>query len=214
MEKYILFDLDGTLTDPYEGIIKSFQHTFAHFGITEDNPEKLRRLIGPPLRKSFESYGLDVEKAVTVYRERFGTVGLYGNSLYDGIQELLETLKADGPILAIASSKAEVYVKRIAEHFGIAHFFNFIGGAELDGRRSEKDEVIEYAMSEIGVQPGDKVYMIGDREHDIFGAKKFGIPSIGVLYGYGSREELETAGTEHIVEDVGALKSLLQALTA
>jgi len=207
--KYILFDLDGTLTDPYDGIINSFQHAFAHFGIREDDPDKLRRFIGPPLRETFSEYGIDPsqhEKAVSVYREHFGTAGLYENVLYDGIADLLEALTDRGYILAIASSKAEIYVKKIAEHFGIARYFSFIGGSEFDGRRSGKAEVIQYVLSSLGVYPTDEVYMIGDREHDIIGAKTCGITGVGVLYGYGDKAELEAAGTDYIVGDVAGLK--------
>lgn len=208
---YLLFDLDGTLTDPYEGITKSFQYAFSHFAITENDPDKLRSFIGPPLRDTFLKYGIEpsqCEKAVAIYRERFGTVGLYENALYDGVTELLEYLKGNGFALAIASSKAEVYVKRIAEHFNIAQYFTFIGGAEFDGGRSDKSEVIRYAISSLGVHPDDKIYMIGDREHDIIGAKICGIPSIGVLYGYGSKTELKNAGADYIACDIKELKFL------
>jgi len=214
MAKYILFDLDGTLTDPYEGIIKSFQHAFSHFGITEEDTDKLRKLIGPPLRDTFAEYGVELEKAVALYRERFGTLGLYENALYDGIAELLEYLKVKGFILAIASSKPEVYVKKIAEHFNIARYFAFMGGSELDGRRSDKAEVIQYVTSVLGVLPDEEVYMVGDREHDILGAKKCGILSIGVLYGYGIRAEIENAGVNYIASDTNELKALFAGIMA
>jgi len=213
MPKYILFDLDGTLTDPYEGIINSFQYALAHFGVIEEDPEKLRQLIGPPLRENLARYVDNVEKGVELYREHFGAAGLYENSLYDGIPELLESASATGFTLAIASSKAQVYVRQIAEHFGIAHFFAFIGGSELDGRRSEKAEVIKYVMEAIGAAYMDSVLMIGDRKHDIIGAKSCKVTSIGVLYGYGTKEELEAAGADYTVETVTELKNLLKTPT-
>ena len=208
MNRIILFDLDGTLSDPYEGISKSYQYAFSRFGITVDDPDVLKRFIGPPLREAFCAYGLNPAEAIPVYRERYGTIGLYENTLYDGILELLGWLRTAGYTLAIASSKAEVYVRKTADYFDIAGFFDFIGGAEFDGRRAEKAEVISYVLSELGTAPGDAVYMVGDREHDVIGAKKCGVMSIGVLYGYGGREELEAAGADYIVEDIGGLKSL------
>ena len=204
----ILFDLDGTLTDPFEGITKSMQHALRHFGIHEDNADNLKRFIGPPLRTVFLEYGVPLpqcEEAVAVFRERFGTVGLYENVLYDGVVPLLAFLKEKGYILAIASSKAEFYVKKIAEHFKIAAYFAFIGGAEMDGRRSEKADVIRYVMASLGAGGADRAYMVGDREHDILSAQKAGIISIGVLYGYGGAQELTAAGASHIIESVAGL---------
>ena len=225
MGNYILFDLDGTLSDPYEGISKSYQYAFSRFGITIDDPDILKKFIGPPLREAFCAYGLDPAEAIPVYRERYGTIGLYENTLYDGIVPLLERLTAAGHTLAIASSKAEVYVKRTAEHFGITKYFAFIGGSEFDGRRSDKAEVIRYVVAALsagdfapGITPGaasgsgdgSAIYMVGDREHDIIGAKKCGVTSVGVLYGYGSRGELEAAGADYIAEDIDALGGYLE----
>jgi phosphoglycolate phosphatase len=206
--KYILFDLDGTLTDSYEGVIKSIKYALSHFGIAEENPDTLRSFIGPSLHDTFAGYDIEVEKAVELYRERFEKGGLFENALYEGIAELLEALKAKGYVLAIASSKAEVYVKQIAERFDIAQYFAFMGGAEFDGSRSSKEGVMRHVISVLGVCPADDVYMVGDRKYDIYGAKQLGIQSVGVLYGYGDRVELENAGADYIVDDVSSLKAL------
>lgn len=215
MSQVILFDLDGTLTDSGEGITKSVQYALEKLGITEENPDNLRCFVGPPLQESFMSYsGLDEEQtkqAVAFYRERFSKVGMFENSLYPMIPELLELLKINDKILGVASSKPEVYVKQILEYFGIAQYFDTIVGSELDGTRSRKAEVIEDALARLHMQNArDKVLMVGDREQDVAGAKSCGLQCIGVAYGYGSREELEKAGAVYIaetVEDLGILAS-------
>lgn len=215
MSQVILFDLDGTLTDSGEGITKSVQYALEKLGITEENPDNLRCFVGPPLQESFMSYsGLDEEQtkqAVAFYRERFSKVGMFENSLYPMIPELLELLKINDKILGVASSKPEVYVKQILEYFGIAQYFDTIVGSELDGTRSKKAEVIEEALARLHMQNArDKVLMVGDKEQDVAGAKSCGLQCIGVAYGYGSREELEKAGAVYIadtVEDLGILAS-------
>lgn len=215
MSQVILFDLDGTLTDSGEGITKSVQYALEKMGITEENPENLRCFVGPPLQESFMSYcGLDEEQtkqAVTFYRERFSQVGMFENSLYPKIPELLELLKINDKILGVASSKPEVYVKQILDYFGIAQYFETIVGSELDGARSKKAEVIEEALARLHMQnERDKVLMVGDKEQDVEGARSCGLQCIGVAYGYGSREELERAGAVYIaetVEDLGILAS-------
>lgn len=215
MSQIILFDLDGTLTDSGEGITKSVQYALSHFGIMENNLEKLRCFVGPPLQEQFMEYaGLSREqawKAVEFYRERYNSIGIYENRLYPKIKELLELLAVNDKILGVASSKPEVYVEQILKHFGIYSYFQVVVGSELDGRRTRKAEVIEEALQRLGMDRArDSVLMVGDREHDVKGARDCGIQCIGVTYGYGSREELEKAGAVYIadtVEDLGILAS-------
>jgi len=211
-KKYILFDLDGTLTDPKEGITRSVQYSLRHFGIEENDLDGLTRFIGPPLRESFGRLGLssgDFETAVAKYREYYSERGIYENALYDRIDELLHGLRDRGRTLAVATSKATVYAVRVLEHFDILKYFSFVAGSELDGRRSDKGEVIHYALEELKVTGFENAVMVGDREHDIIGAKNAGIMSVGVLYGYGGRAELEEAGADYIVRDIGELAGLL-----
>ena len=196
-KEYILFDLDGTLTDPEEGITRSVQYALNHYGIQERDRKKLIPFIGPPLRESFmKFYGFSWEQAgeaVWVYREYFARQGIFENRVYDGVPEMLEGLKTAGVRILMATSKPEKYAKQIAEHFGFDKYFDFIGGACMDGRRTDKYEVIEYVLKSCAVARETAV-MIGDRSHDVAGAKKAGFNSIGVLYGYGCKEELEKAG--------------------
>lgn len=215
MSQVILFDLDGTLTESGEGIINCVQYALEKLGKKEEHPENLQCFIGPPLKEQFMKYaGLseeEGEKAVVYYRERYITTGIFENRLYPKIPELLELLKINNKILAVASSKPEVYVKQILEHFQIADYFTAIVGSKLDGRRTEKAEVIEEALRRMHLEEErDKVLMVGDRSHDVQGAISCGLQCIGVAYGYGSREELEKAGAVYIadsVEDLGILAS-------
>lgn len=215
MSQVILFDLDGTLTESGEGIINCVQYALEKLGKKEEHPENLQCFIGPPLKEQFMKYaGLseeEGEKAVVYYRERYTTTGIFENRLYPKIPELLELLKINNKILAVASSKPEVYVKQILEHFQIADYFTAIVGSKLDGRRTEKAEVIEEALRRMHLEEErDKVLMVGDRSHDVQGAISCGLQCIGVAYGYGSREELEKAGAVYIadsVEDLGILAS-------
>lgn len=215
MSQVILFDLDGTLTESGEGIINCVQYALEKLGKKEEHPENLQCFIGPPLKEQFMKYaGLseeEGEKAVVYYQERYTTTGIFENRLYPKIPELLELLKINNKILAVASSKPEVYVKQILKHFQIADYFTAIVGSELDGRRTEKAEVIEEALRRMHLEEErDKVLMVGDRSHDVQGAISCGLQCIGVAYGYGSREELEKAGAVYIadsVEDLGILAS-------
>lgn len=204
--KYILMDLDGTITDPKLGITKSVQYALKSFGIEVTDLDTLCKFIGPPLRNSFkEYYGFDdakAEAAVAKYREYFSETGLYENEVFEGMEKLLAGLKAAGKILIIATSKPEVFAKIILEHFGLEKYFTDICGAELDGRRSRKEEVIRYALERNDITDYAEAVMVGDRMHDIEGAKAVGLVSIGVLFGYGSREELEEAGADRIAETV------------
>ena len=215
MYRYILFDLDGTITDPFEGISKCVIYTMESFGMKVEDISKLSSFIGPPLFDQFKAFcGFDdeqAEAAVKKYRERYSTSGWKECTLTEGTEELLSRLKAAGKVLAVATSKPECFAVPILEHFGIAGYFDFIGGAELehDGRNS-KDAVIEYVLESLAVSDRSKAIIVGDRFHDIDGAKKTGIASVGVLSGYGSREELHAHGADYIAENMkDALKYLL-----
>lgn len=207
MSQVILFDLDGTLTESGEGITKSVQYALGKMGITEDDLDKLRCFVGPPLKEQFMAYGgfdeAQGEQAVAYYRERYTTAGIFENKLYPHVPELLEVLKINDKILGVASSKPEVFVKQILDYFEISQYFQVIVGSELDGKRTDKAEVIEEALHRLHMEnERDKVIMVGDKEHDVLGAKICGIQCVGVSYGYGSREELEKAGAVYIAEDV------------
>lgn len=220
----ILFDLDGTLTDPKIGITKSIQYALKALGIDVDNLDTLLPFIGPPLRDSFKNFcnfnDEQAEEAVAYYREYFGTTGIFENEIYDGIEKLLNDLYNRGKILLLATSKPTVYAKQVLEYFHIDSFFSFVSGSELDGRRSAKDEVIRYALENCAAATNtntntnithdtDSIIMIGDREYDIFGARKNNIKSIGVTYGYGSFDELSGAGASFTVATVKELSELL-----
>lgn len=216
MKKYILFDLDGTLTDPKEGITTCVQYALKDFGIVEEDLDKLEPFIGPPLKDSFMQYydmtEEQAERAVEKYRERFQDTGIFENELYAGIHDLLRTLKAGGLHLAVASSKPTVFVERILKHFKIDKYFEVVVGSELNGERVEKPQVIQEVLHRFfpGVQPRyDEVFMVGDRKFDVAGAKTFRIETVGVTYGYGSMEELKEARADYIVNSVAELKKLL-----
>ena len=212
----ILFDLDGTLTDPKLGITSCVQYALKAFGIIEDDLDKLEPFIGPPLKEQFMKYaGLEEGQAILAvekYRERFQDIGIYENEIYDGIEDMLKELKKAGKKVAIASSKPTVFCERIAEYFQIKPYFDLIMGSELNGFRSRKADVIAEALKLMGIDKDEAisdVIMVGDREHDVLGAKEVGIACIGVSYGYGGREELEGAGAVAIVDTVEGLANLL-----
>ena len=204
MYDYFLFDLDGTLTDPGLGITNSVAYALGKYGITVEDRRELYPFIGPPLRQSFsEFYGFDEEKtkeAVAFYREYFSEKGLFENEVYEGIPEVLSQLKQAGKKLLVATSKPEEFTNRILEHFGLAEYFDFVAGATMDETRNEKADIIAYALEQIADADKSKIVMVGDRKFDILGARENGIDSIGVLYGYGSRTELEEAQATFIVE--------------
>lgn len=230
MYEYILFDLDGTLTDPKPGITACVQYALHKMGIEEPDLDKLEPFIGPPLLDSFhEFYGFDEEQgqqAIAYYRERFGVTGLFENEVYPGIGQLLEALKAAGKKLAVASSKPGVFVERILEYFGLCTYFDVVVGSELDGMRAKKEEVVEEALYRLlpeelfqdimrrkGIEPErkyDTVVMVGDRRFDVEGAKEFHIASVGVNYGYAAPGELSSAGADVIVETVAELREVLK----
>ncbi|MDO4296627.1 MAG: HAD-IA family hydrolase [bacterium] len=210
-KKYLLFDLDGTLTDPKEGITKSVQHALRYYGIEEPDLERLTPYIGPPLQAGFmEQHGLserDAEEAVWKYREYFETQGIWENRRYEGILPLLRKLKEKGYVLAMATSKPEKFAKMIAERFEMAPYFTVIAGSLYDGGRTKKAEVIRHARKLLACPPLDECLMIGDRKHDIEGAREVGIDALGVLYGFGDRQELEKA-------EAGAIVATVEELTA
>lgn len=214
--EYIFMDLDGTLTNPRLGITKSVQYALAANHIHEPDLDKLCCYIGPPLRASFKEYhGLDDEEAglaVSKYREYFTDSGIFENEVYDGMERLLARLGKAGKKLIVATSKPEYFARKILEHFALAGYFTDICGAALDESRTAKEEVIRYAMDKNGIQDLTSVVMVGDRLHDVVGAKAAGIASIGVLYGFGSREELENAGADRIADTVEALYDTIMSL--
>lgn len=205
MYQYVLFDLDGTLTDSVLGITNSVMYALEQFGIREEDRTKLYKFIGPPLRDSFaEFYGFDetqIEAAVRYYQERYGTKGVYENEVYDGIEELLKTLKKHGCSLIVATSKPEKFAIEIIKYFHLDSYFDLVVGATMDHTRNKKAEVIDYVLKEAKITDRSKAVMIGDREHDIIGAKEMHLDSIGVLYGYGTKEELMEAGATYIAKD-------------
>ena len=216
MFSYILFDLDGTLSDPKQGICGSVQYALKSFGIEEPDIDRLEPFIGPPLRDSFmKYYGFtpeQAEEAVAKYRERFSVTGKYENTLYPGIAPLLHDLVRAGAKLAIASSKPTVYVEDILVHFGIRQYFDIVVGSELDGTRDRKEEVVDEALRQLDEKYGAKpceVVMVGDRCFDVEGAKAAGTRSVAVTYGYAQPGELGQAGADIIVRDVEGLRQVL-----
>lgn len=208
MSKYdvVLFDLDGTLTDPGMGITNSVMHALKKYGIEVEDRKTLYKFIGPPLIESFEKYyGFSHEeavKSVDYYREYYRDRGIYENTVYDGIENLLAYLSENGKKIILATSKPEPFAKEILRHFGLDKYFLFAAGSTMSETRTNKAEVIEYALAECSITDKSTVVMVGDREHDIIGANKNSVDSIGVLFGYGSREELEAAGATYIAETV------------
>ena len=211
--KYILFDLDGTITDSGEGITKSVQYALKSFDILVNNLEELNKFIGPPLKESFkEYYKFDEEKAnlaLVKYREYYADKGIYENSLYDGIIELLDKLKQNEKTIILATSKPEVYAKQILEYFKIDKYFAFVAGSDFEETRVKKGDVIKYALEGAKISDLSKVIMVGDREHDIIGAKDNNIKSIGVLYGYGNVIELTQARADYIANNTNELLKIL-----
>ncbi len=219
MFKYCLFDLDGTLTDPREGITKSVQYALKAFGIDEPDLTKLEPFIGPPLKDSFmEFYGMNEEEAVraiAIYRERFAPTGVLENYIFPGVPDMLEKLRKNGIHLAVASSKPINFVHQILVHFDIEKYFDVVVGSELDGTRTRKEEVVEEALRQLGVLtiPVESrmacCAMVGDRKFDIQGAKAHSLTGVGVRFGYASAGELETEGAQFIAETVEELTGYL-----
>ena len=211
-KKYIFFDLDGTISDSMAGIIDSVGYSLAKYGIYEEDRSVLKKFVGPPLKNSFmKFYGFseeDADNAVKHYREYYPEHGIFKCNIYDGIAKLLEELSKKGKHILLATVKPEVFTERILERFDLRKYFDFVAGAQFTSR-IEKDEIIKYAMTEYGIENPDECIMIGDRFHDIEGAHKNGIEVIGVLYGYGSREEMEEYGADYVVDSVKDLGVML-----
>ncbi len=211
----LLFDLDGTLTDSAAGIVHSVEYALAKMGISEADRGALLRFIGPPLVESFQRfYGMDFEtawQAVQFYREYFGKTGIFENRVYPGISELLADLKRRDFRLAVATSKPTVFSERILVHFGLDQFFDRIIGSELDGSRSAKSDVVAAVLAASADMDPNRpnAAMIGDREHDIIGARNNGIAAIAVAYGYGTIGELTAARPDRIVHSVSELRDFL-----
>jgi len=211
--KALLFDLDGTLTDPREGITRSIAHALERLGIEPPPLQELTFAIGPPLRLSFARL-LATEKRETIelavkhYRERFADVGLFENAPYDGIAETLGALAAGGAPLFVATSKPLVYARRIVDHFDLGRHFIEVHGCELDGTREDKRDLLAHLLPHHGVAPGEAA-MIGDRGADMVAARHHGVRAVGVLWGYGSRDELVQAGAQSLCESPGDLHVLL-----
>jgi len=202
MKQYILFDLDGTLTESAPGIINSLKYALERLGVQDYDRAILDKFIGPPLAVSFEKFfGFKGEKcnnAVKIYREYFSEKGLFENAVYSGVEDMLDTLKSAGLKLAVATSKPEVYARRILDKFGLSKYFEVICGIPLNNEHMTKAQVIARAINELGAANKQAALMVGDRDYDVAGAHQNGIECLGVTYGYGSREELEGAGAEYI----------------
>ena len=209
----ILFALDGTLTDSAPGILNSVRYACRKLGLEMPRETTLRKFLGPPLIDSFRQLvGLsdaEADRAVSAFREYFPTKGLFENEVYPGIPALLADLKAAGKTVLIATSKPEEFAKRIMEHFNLAQYCDFICGATLDETRTDKAEVIAYALETAGITDKTGLVMVGDREHDVLGAKKNGLPCIGAVYGYGTAGELTAAGAAALADTVEELHKLL-----
>lgn len=206
MYKTVLFDLDGTLTDPGLGITNSVMYALDKFGIKVKDRTSLYKFIGPPLKESYSKYyhlsGEDLNRAVVYYREYFSEKGIFENVLYDGMAEVLERIKSSGRKIILATSKPDEFAIKILEHFGIEQYFDFVAAATMDETRTGKAEVIAYAIESCNITDLQSTVMVGDRENDILGAKALGIDSIGVLYGYGGMEELQSAGATYLARSV------------
>ena len=200
----LFFDLDGTLTNPKPGIVGSIRYALDKLGV--DSRDDLDWCIGPPLQVSFAKLvgHARVDEAIGAYRERFGDVGLFENAVYEGIPELLATLREREIALYVATSKPHLYANRILEHFDLSQHFLRVFGAEMDGTRANKADLLAYALLETGIKSEDAV-MIGDREHDVIGGVANGMETVGVLWGYGGRDELASAGAGRIVASIAEL---------
>ncbi|MBQ7430047.1 MAG: HAD hydrolase-like protein [Butyrivibrio sp.] len=214
MLKYVLFDLDGTLTESGPGIMNAAKIALNHFGIEENKVENLHKFVGPPLTESFgQRYGMneaDTQEAIAVFRKYYNITGIYENSVFEGIQEMLQQLKRNGLLLSIASSKPRPMIDIVVDHFDIRKYFDVIVGCELDGTRSQKKEVVDEVIRLFGELSGDDAVlehsiMVGDRMYDVNGARECGLECIGVTYGYGTRQELQEAGAAYIVDSVNEL---------
>ena len=211
MKKTVLFDLDGTLTDSGDGIINCAIPALKHFGLPIPSREELRVFVGPPLHETFQRFGVPsdrTDEAIRVYRSRYIPTGMFENTPYPGIKELLETLKKENYTLYVATSKPEEMSVTILERFGLAPYFDRICGASIDSSRSTKDAVIAYLLEQSGAK--EDMVMVGDTKYDVLGAKAHGIPAIGVSWGYGSADEMEEAGAIGIADTMEQLLELIK----
>ena len=214
--EHLFFDLDGTLTDSMLGITKATQYALKRYGIEVEDLNELRPFVGPPLHESFMKYynfnEKDAQDAILVFREYYNETGWLENVPYEGIESVLQELIACGKKLYVATSKPEWMAKRVLDHFGLSVYFTFIGGADDAESRVKKGDVIQYVLDQCNLNDKDSIVMIGDREHDIIGAHKKGIDAVGVLYGYGDREEMEQIQADWITETPATLLELLKSL--
>ncbi len=214
-QKYLFFDLDGTITDSAEGILNSVTYALRKLGITPPPREELLFFIGPPLLRSFahERFGLSGEqvvRAVELYREYYNAGGIFECRVYDGIPELIRAARANGVVCVLATCKPTVMATRILDHFSLLDEFVMVSGPELDGTRNEKHEVIAHAMEHLSISSPDQILMIGDRRDDVVGALHHGIRTLGVTWGFGGREELVCSGAHAIFSEVGELWAFLK----
>ena len=208
---HVLIDLDGTLTYPREGITTCIQHALRSLGQSVPPKADLERYIGPPLQASLlELLGSEslAREALALYRERFGRTGLYENEIYPGIRECLDRISTEVDSMCVVTSKPTVYATRIVAHFKLDSYFRVVYGSELDGTRTDKVDLLAHVLDAEGLDPGDAI-MIGDRRHDIDGARAHGVFSIGVLWGYGDRRELSDAGADALCDQPGALAAMV-----
>ena len=209
---YIFFDLDGTLTDSGPGIFNAVRYALRHYGLPEADDAALRPFVGPPLHESFQRfYDFDEAtslEAVEVFREYYNVAGIFENSVYPGIPELLESLCAAGKTLMLATSKPQTAAERVLSHFGLRQHFRYVTGATADSSLVKKADIIAHVLRTAGLR-GEQVLMVGDREHDVLGAKENGMACLGVLWGYGSREELESAGAVGIAKSAEEAKQII-----
>jgi phosphoglycolate phosphatase len=216
----VLFDLDGTLTDPAEGIVRCIQHSLTALDIACPPKEELTHYIGPPLREIFVSVcrtsdEVLIERAVSVFRERFSTVGLFENTPYSGVAEMLSTLHRESYQLFVATSKPQIFAEKILQHFALSAHFVEIHGNDLEGRLDDKADLLRELLERRGLRPEESI-MVGDRKHDVVAAAKNGVTSLGVTYGYGSEAELIDAGADYlcrspmeVVDQICGLQSLV-----
>lgn len=213
MYKVVLFDLDGTLVDPVVGITNSIIHAFKKYNMEVKDRSELLKFIGPPLADSFqEFYGFSKEKAweaMGFYREYYSVKGVFENTLYDGIEEMLKTLKEHGYVIGLATSKPEPFARLIIESFKLTKYFDYIAGASFDDSRHQKEQVVEYALQTLNVTNPSEALMVGDRKFDVIGARINNMDCVGVLYGYGSEEELQEANAKYIVKTPQDIINLL-----
>lgn len=209
MTTHIYFDLDGTLTDPFDGITKSIVYALERLDVPSPGHEELASYIGPSLRETFGSLvgADDAERALSLYRERYADIGWRENTPYYGIHDVLETLTAAGHTLFVATAKPTVYAKKIIEHFRMDRYFDDVLGCELDGTRGDKTDLLNWALPQFSA--GERTIMVGDRRHDMVAAKNCGMDALGVTYGYGSAQELQDAGAARLVHRTQDLAGVL-----